>query len=142
MRTKATVQAPWQAVVRRLLAGLREKGFEVRRTFDLQLARQSLGRREPEPCPHHGAAPCSCQYLVFQISGPGRPLSALVIHGHDRTTTFTFFTGTVEQMDRDTADAVNEALEHLRPMRGAARQARSGQPAAVQGHHAVRRDRG
>ena len=113
MRTSVTVHAPWQSVLQRLVRTLREKGFETRRTFDLQLARKLLRSSEEEPCPHHGTAPCSCQYLVLQIGGHGRRLSAVVIHGYDRATSITFLAGTAEEERQDMAVAVYEALEHL-----------------------------
>ncbi len=127
MRTRGTVQAPWQAVLQRLLRALREQGFDVRRTFDLQLARQSLRRSEVEPCPHHGTALCSCQYLVLQVSGSSRPPSALVIHGHDRTTTISLLTGATEAAQR-MGTTVWEALEHPRT---ASAVSRSGEHAVV-----------
>jgi len=64
MRAVVTVQAPWQAVLQRLLRTLREKGFETRRTFDLQLARKLLRGSEEEPSPtmgrHRAAVSTSC----------------------------------------------------------------------------------
>ncbi len=62
------------------------EGLRVTRSFDLQSARQAL--RDPEgcPCPHHGTAGCSCQYVVLLVSlGTESPL-ALVAHGHDGAT--------------------------------------------------------
>lgn len=113
MRANVTVHAPWQAVLQQLARTLREKGFETRRTFDLQLARRLLRSGEEEPCPHHGTAPCSCQYLVLHIGGHGRRPSAVVIHGYDRSTNVSFLAGTAEEERLGMASAVYEALEHL-----------------------------
>jgi hypothetical protein len=113
MKISATVHAPWQTVHERLVRKLRDKGFEARRTFDLQLARRLLKSSEEEPCPHHGTAPCNCQYLAMQIIGHDRSPSAVIIHGHDQTTTISFLTGAGEELRQDTAAAVYEALEHL-----------------------------
>lgn len=113
MKINATVHAPWQVVHARLLKKLRDKGFVARRTFDLQLARRLLKSSEVEPCPHHGTAPCSCQYLVMQITGRDRSSAAVIIHGYDRTTTISFLTGAGDELRQDTAAAVYQALEHL-----------------------------
>jgi hypothetical protein len=120
MRISATVHAPWPTALGRLVRTLREKGFEVRRTFDLQLARQLLRSSETEPCPHHGTAPCSCQYLIAQINDPGEGFSAVVIHGHDDITTVSLLAGTDEEMKRDMATASDETLQHLQTVRDAA----------------------
>ncbi len=119
MRITATAHAPWQAVLDRLARTLREKGFEARRTFDLQLARQSLPSGDAEPCPHHGAAPCDCQYLVLQIVCPGWPSSAVVIHGHDEETTVSLLPGGGDASEQEIAAAVHEAVEHTQAARDA-----------------------
>ncbi|MGA2765609.1 MAG: hypothetical protein ABSG17_19850 [Spirochaetia bacterium] len=148
MKISATVHAPWQAALGRLVGMLREKGFHARRTFDLQLARQLLRSGEAELCPHHGTAPCNCQYIVLQITGPGRVPSMVVIHGHDRTTTISFLSSAGEEAKHDILSAVNEALEHLQIADEAERQAaRHGKSdpkahsyAGVRGHETRRRE--
>jgi hypothetical protein len=113
MRFGATLNVPWQAVLQQLVRTLRERRFQAQRTFDLQLARRLLTTGEAEPCPHHGTAPCTCQYLVLQIRSADGTSSAVVIHGHDRTTTISFLRGTGEEARQDMASAMYEALEHL-----------------------------
>jgi hypothetical protein len=113
MRTSATVHAPWRVVLQHLLTTLRQRRFQARRTFDLQLARQLLKKGESGLCPRHGAAPCNCQYLVLHVNGPDRAPSVVVIHGHDSMTTISFLTGNSDEARRDMSDAMNEALEHL-----------------------------
>jgi hypothetical protein len=113
MRTSATVHAPWRVVLQQLRKTLRQRGFQARRTFDLQLARQVLKKGEADRCPHHGAAPCNCQYLVLQVSGPDRAPSVVVIHGHDSMTAISFLKGNSHEARRDMSDAMNEALGHL-----------------------------
>ena len=73
-------------VAEQLSRDLGAAGLRVTRSFDLQSARHAL--RDPKgcPCPHHGTADCTCQYVVLLVdAGDGSHLT-LVAHGHDRET--------------------------------------------------------
>lgn len=61
-------------------------GYPATRSFDLQSARRAL--RDPEgcPCPHHGTADCTCQYVVLLVDTGGASPLTLVAHGHDGET--------------------------------------------------------
>ncbi|MCL5744525.1 MAG: hypothetical protein M1541_11465 [Acidobacteria bacterium] len=113
MKRSITLRRPWPAVLPRLLAALRDRGYQTRQTFDLQAARQSLGHGTDEPCPHHGTAPCNCQYLVIQAVGIDRSPLGVVVHGHDLTTTISFLAGDEEETRRDLEGAFHEAMRHL-----------------------------
>ncbi len=65
---------------------LRDMGFEVIRSFDLQTARRGL--RDPDgcSCPNHGTSQCDCQYVVILVSNRLCEPATIVAHGHsDRT---------------------------------------------------------
>lgn len=119
MRTSATVHAPWRPVLEQVIRTLQGRGFHVLRTFDLQMARQSLPGGESEPCPHHGAALCSCQYIVMQITAVNRTPSTVVIHGYDNTTAVTLVAGFDDGVRDEMATVAFEALEHLHLTHGA-----------------------
>ena len=72
--------------VLRLTSSLSELGYQVTRSFDLQDARAELRAPEECPCPHHGSAACTCQYVVLLVNLPGEAPATLVIHGHDNRT--------------------------------------------------------
>lgn len=73
-------------VVNLLTRSLAARGYDVHRSFDLQSARDSLKDPESCPCPHHGTAECTCQYVVLQVSVYEDEPVSLVIHGHDDVT--------------------------------------------------------
>jgi len=67
---------------------IRDAGFRVIRTFDLQDARHKRrNARLDYPCPHHGAYPCDCQMAVLLVYGGERPVS-IVAHGYNGQTWF------------------------------------------------------
>lgn len=73
-------------VAEQLSHKLAAAGLRVTRSFDLQSARQAL--RDPQgcPCPHHGTADCTCQYVVLLVDGGASAPLTLVAHGHDGRT--------------------------------------------------------
>lgn len=113
MKRSMTLRKPWPALLPRLVSALRDRGYQTTQTFDLQAARKSLGHGPDEPCPHHGTAPCNCQYLVIQATGIDRSPLGVVIHGHDLTTTISFLAGDEEETRRDLERAFHEAMWHL-----------------------------
>jgi hypothetical protein len=70
----------------RLSHDLGAAGLRVTRSFDLQSARQALRDPESCPCPHHGTAECTCQYVVLLVDAGGDSRLTLVAHGHDGET--------------------------------------------------------
>jgi len=73
-------------VAERLSLDLGAAGLRVTRSFDLQSARQALRDPESSPCPHHGTADCTCQYVVLLVDAGVGPRLTLVAHGHDGET--------------------------------------------------------
>lgn len=67
---------------------LLDAGFQVERSFDLQSARGALRAPELCPCPHHGTADCSCQYVVLLVSEGDDPPTSLIAHGQEHRTLF------------------------------------------------------
>lgn len=80
--------------VSRLSAALQQAGFRVERSFDLQSARAALRVPSACPCPHHGTAECSCQYVVMLVARDGGAPLSLVAHGQEQHTLFSFEPGT------------------------------------------------
>lgn len=80
------VRLPWSQAVERLEIHFAESGFRVVRSFDLQLARESLRDPASCPCPHHGTDHCTCQYLVYLLYVGGQDPITLVVHGYDNRT--------------------------------------------------------
>ncbi len=69
-----------------VVATLARAGLEVKRSFDLQVARAThVGCT----CPHHGTEQCSCQMVVLLVYGTGLEPASLVAHARDGVTEFT-----------------------------------------------------
>lgn len=81
-----TIPLSWSEAANALIDELSRAGFQVFRSFDLQAAREALVDPESCPCPYHGTAKCTCQYMVLLVSRAGRSPVSVVIHGHDLTT--------------------------------------------------------
>jgi hypothetical protein len=64
---------------------LKDKGLQVIRSFDLQVARAA---HVDCTCPHHGTAQCDCQMIVLLVYGQGVQPLTLVAHGHEGKTHF------------------------------------------------------
>lgn len=76
-------QASWEKTTELLEASFQDSGVRVVRSFDLQTARQGLLDSSSCPCPHHGTAQCTCQYLVYLIYADGTEPTTVVVHGFD-----------------------------------------------------------
>ncbi len=76
----------WQDAIGQLDSLFEAIGFRVIRSFDLQLARQGLQDPQSCPCPHHGTAQCTCQYLVYLLYTQDPNLLTVVVHGYDNQT--------------------------------------------------------
>ena len=86
MREIATETLNANETVLRLTSRLSESEYQVTRSFDLQTARSELRAPEECPCPHHGSAACTCQYVVLIVNKPAEAPTSVVIHGHDDRT--------------------------------------------------------
>ncbi len=91
--------------VERISHAFQAAGYQVERSFDLQSARQALRVPESCPCPHHGTAQCSCQYVVLLVSLDGPPVS-LSAHGQEHHTVLAF----------EGSAAGHPAVKHLREL--------------------------
>jgi hypothetical protein len=97
-----------EAVIR-LTSRLSEAGYQVTRSFDLQTARAELRAPEECPCPNHGSAACTCQYVVLIVNKAGEAPTTLVIHGHDDRT----LVSVGAPSDRQPADELERAIREL-----------------------------
>jgi hypothetical protein len=114
MRISSKLHAPWQTVTGNLTRTLQRQGFEALKSFDLQMARKSMTSNEAIPCPHHGTAACTCQYLVLQITRRGRIFTSIVVHGHDRVTNVSMPDSADDASEQAVMDLVGEALRDSR----------------------------
>lgn len=80
------LRSSWQDVAKRLDSILHDSGYGVVKSFDLQMARQELQDPASCPCPHHGTAECTCQYLVYLVYADSDQPLTLVLHGYDNQT--------------------------------------------------------
>lgn len=72
-----------EEAVTQLMTLLVERGLQVRRSFDLQVARAA---HTGCSCPHHGTSQCNCQMIVLLVYGQGANPATLVVHGRDGQT--------------------------------------------------------
>ncbi|GMR10833.1 MAG: hypothetical protein BMS9Abin28_1657 [Anaerolineae bacterium] len=94
-----------------LTSRLSEAGYQVTRSFDLQAARAELRAPEECPCPHHGSAACTCQYVVLLVNRPREAPATLVIHGHDDQTNVSL----ERRQDGSIPARLEEALRSMAP---------------------------
>ncbi len=105
------VQLTWEETIERLEAFFQEADLQVVRSFDLQTAREGLRDPAACPCPHHGTARCSCQYLVFLLyTSEPEPL-AVVVHGYDSQTQVAMEAGQ-DGTGRELQERLSEVLRH------------------------------
>lgn len=86
MESLGSIAIDCREAAEQLSRDLAEAGLRVTRSFDLQSARQALRDPEDCPCPHHGTADCTCQYVVLLVGLGNEPPLTLVAHGHDGAT--------------------------------------------------------
>jgi hypothetical protein len=72
-----------QTAVDALTEALEGDGLRVYRSFDLQAALTYLPNCG---CPHHGTAPCDCQYVVLLVYDAAALPTQIVAHGRDERT--------------------------------------------------------
>jgi hypothetical protein len=85
MRDLTVIAWPGSEATTQAVRLLREAGFQVSCSFDLQTTRAFQSGCD---CPHHGADCCDCQYAVLQIQPPGQLPLTLLVHGRDGLTWF------------------------------------------------------
>jgi hypothetical protein len=56
-------------------------GYRLERSFDL---RSALHNQSDCPCPHHGTAQCTCQYVVLLAYEQAAATPPVVITAHER----------------------------------------------------------
>lgn len=100
-------------VVENLTDSLTAQGFGVHLSFDLQSARRELADPDGCPCPYHGTADCSCQYIVLLVGREGLPPISIVAHGHEERTHLSVSPPAAVPADRITLDAVEAAVSDL-----------------------------
>lgn len=116
------LRSTWQDTIEQLDALLGDMDCRFVKSFDLQLARQGLQDPASCPCPHHGTAECTCQYLVYLVyAGPFKPLT-VVVHGYDNQTEVTMEPGP----DDDTLPVRRRIIQHLIARRSGSRPRRGG----------------
>lgn len=80
MLCEFSVELPAAQLMPAVYQALITAGFYVTRSFDLRSALAAL----PDPaCPHHGPAPCDCQYSVLLVYGRAPAPETLIVHGND-----------------------------------------------------------
>ena len=93
MEQTVTFERLSDQVIAAITTTLSQRGYQVVRSFDLQSARANhLGDC---PCPHHGTALCTCQYVVLLVypltrAGQANPPHVLTLHTYEQTTRVTF----------------------------------------------------
>ena len=101
-----TLQDTTETTVAWMMRQLSTSGFEVKRTFDLQAARQA---HSDCPCPHHGTRDCTCQMIVLIVHSEGQ-LTTIVAHGQDKRTSLSLVGGTNQFIDKRIFQALLPAL--------------------------------
>ena len=96
---------------------LRDMGFEVIRSFDLQTARRGL--RDPDgcSCPNHGTSQCDCQYVVLLVSSRESEPVTIAAHGHGDQTLLSLHPQAFGVEAHETEAAVRSAFEALASVR-------------------------
>ena len=77
------IDRPSEQVIPELMEALRQRQLQVAISFDLQQARAIQAACD---CPHHGQAPCTCQYavlLVYDLRGGRATSGTITVHGRD-----------------------------------------------------------
>ena len=85
-----------------------QAGLPVQRSFDLRAAREA----HPDcPCPHHGTAACSCQFIVLLVypEADSAPVT-LMVHSQDEHSWFELQEAQAGECAQGSADQIIEAL--------------------------------
>ena len=100
-------------VIGNLTEWLTARGLQVHLSFDLQSARKELADPNGCPCPYHGTADCSCQYIVMLVSRDGLPPISIVAHGYEDHTYLTAVPDATAPVDPVTLETVEASVSRL-----------------------------
>ena len=80
MQRDLTLAFPCELTIAILISTMALHGIRLERSFDLRTAL----RDQPDcPCPHHGTAHCTCQYIVLLVYEPATIAPPAVITAHE-----------------------------------------------------------
>lgn len=102
-----TLQTNWDKAISHATRFLEEKGLQVLRSFDLQVARSVHADCS---CPHHGTEQCDCRMVVLLVYVPGKPPVTLVVHGHDGQVSFVLVDSPQQSSDQQVVMSVRKIL--------------------------------
>ena len=102
-----TLQMDWDTALTHATRFLEEKGLQVLRSFDLQVARSVHANCS---CPHHGTEKCDCQMVVLLVYAQGKPPITLVVHGHDGQVSFVLVDAPQQDSDQRVVMSVRQLL--------------------------------
>ena len=86
---------------------LKEDGFQIIRSFDLQTARTAHSNCK---CPYHGMEECDCQMIVLLVYDKhGQPLT-MMAHSQDGKTHFELVDSPEQRPQREIKTAILQAL--------------------------------
>lgn len=105
MTLRQSVEATISWAMQKLLA----LGFQVERTFDLQVARLA---HADCPCPYHGTKDCNCQMIILIVHSEAQ-FGTVVAHGQDEHTSLALVTGTNQSIDERVIQALLPATENF-----------------------------
>ncbi len=85
MQRDLTLAFPCEQTLSLLTSTMAAHGIRLERSFDL---RSALHDQPDCPCPHHGTAQCTCQYVVLLAyeSAIGTPPAVITAHDCDGIT--------------------------------------------------------
>ena len=113
MDMNVELSIPWSEARSLLTGSLEDVGLTCSRSFDLQSARESLLDPDLCPCPHHGAAQCTCQYIVFVVREVGRAPITVELHGYDDRTYIAIAQPMDGDIDTETVGLIGHVFERL-----------------------------
>ena len=102
-----TLQMDWDTALTHATRFLEEKGLQVLRSFDLQVARSVHANCS---CPHHGTEKCDCQMVALLVYAPGEAPITLVVHGHDGQVSFVLVDSPQQDSDQRVVVSVRQLL--------------------------------
>ncbi len=75
-----SIAATCEQTIAALSAVLSAHGYRLERSFDL---RSALNDQPDCPCPHHGTAQCTCQYVVLLVYEEAASTSPVPLTAHE-----------------------------------------------------------
>ena len=110
MQSDLTLASSCEQTIAMLISTMALHGIRLERSFDLRTA---LHDQPDCPCPHHGTAQCSCQYVVLLAyeQAASAPPAVLTVHECDGMTRVQVSTGQPgERLSWPLLAALDEAL--------------------------------